>query len=341
MSHDIDLSNGRENFAYAGAKPWHRLGTEVPGLMTAREALVAGGTDYDVEIRPLWAGDNADADKALPCLAVPGHFATVRTDTNATLGVVGNRYSVVQNRDAFSFFDAALGEDAAAIECVGSLNGGRRAFMLARIPGIVEVVPGDPLQRFLLFSNSFDGSSAVEILFTIIRVVCANTEQAALSAAKMEAGERKKTGATPNRVSIRHTAAATDRLAAAHLVLDNEREYFKRIRAAFSYMAKRDVGRAEVASFVRDLFPGKLDVETGKVTVSTKTRKRRQAVVKAFEESPGSDVAGTTAWGLYNAATYFVDHERSLPKGSDSWEASTVGSGVGLRQSAFDLALAL
>ena len=106
-------------------------------------------------------------------------------------------------------------------------------------------------------------------------------------------------------------------------------------------MAKRDVGRAEVASFVSTLFPGKVDKATGKVTVSTKTRKRRQSVVRAFEDSPGSEMAGSTAWGLFNAATYFIDHERNLPASTDAWEASVTGSGVGLRQSAFDLALAL
>jgi phage/plasmid-like protein (TIGR03299 family) len=325
MSHDIDMSNGRANFAHAGRKAWHGLGIAVPGLMTAREALVAGGVDYEVEKRPLWAEENG-----LATLAIPGHFATVRTDTNQPLGVVGSRYEVVQNRDALSFFDPALGEGAAAIDSVGSLAGGKRAFMLAKIPEVVEIVPGDAVERYLLFSNSHDGSSAVEVLFTPVRVVCQNTLSAALSDAK-----RKKAG----RVSIRHTAGAKERLEAAHEVLGQEREYFKRIKAAFVYLAKRDLGRAEVASFVRDLFPGKL--VDGKVKVSTKTRNRRKAVVNAFEQSPGSDMAGTTAWGLFNAATYFIDHERSLPESTDAWEASVVGSGVGLRQSAFDLALAL
>jgi phage/plasmid-like protein (TIGR03299 family) len=295
--------------------------------MTAREALVAGGVDYEVEKRPLWAEENG-----LATLAIPGHFATVRTDTNQPLGVVGSRYAIVQNRDALSFFDPALGEGAASIDSVGSLAGGKRAFMLAKIPEVVEIVPGDAVERYLLFSNSHDGSSAVEVLFTPVRVVCQNTLSAALADAK-----KKKAG----RVSIRHTAGAKERLEAAHEVLGQERDYFTRIKAAFQYLAKRDLGRAEVASFVRDLFPGKLDAETKKITVSTKTRNRRKAVVKAFEESPGSDMAGSTAWGLYNAATWFIDHERNLPEGSDPWEASVVGSGVGLRQSAFDLALKL
>jgi phage/plasmid-like protein (TIGR03299 family) len=295
--------------------------------MTAREALVAGGVDYEVEKRPLWAEENG-----LATLAIPGHFATVRTDTNQPLGVVGSRYAIVQNRDALSFFDPALGEGAASIDSVGSLAGGKRAFMLAKIPEVVEIVPGDAVERYLLFSNSHDGSSAVEVLFTPVRVVCQNTLSAALADAK-----KKKAG----RVSIRHTAGAKERLEAAHEVLGQERDYFTRIKAAFQYLAKRDLGRAEVASFVRDLLPGKLDAETKKITVSTKTRNRRKAVVKAFEESPGSDMAGSTAWGLYNAATWFIDHERNLPEGSDPWEASVVGSGVGLRQSAFDLALKL
>ena len=328
--HNIDKSNGRENFAYAGKKPWHELGTEVPGLMTVREALVAGGLDYEVEKRPLFACSEQD-EGSLPSILVEDHYATVRTDTQQPLGVVGSRYRVVQNRDALSFFDPALGEEAAAIECVGALDSGRRAFMLAKIPEVVEVVPGDPVERYLLFSNSHDGSSAVEVLFTPIRVVCQNTLSAALS------GKKKRKG----RLSIRHTASAKKRLEAAHEVLDNEREYFGRIRSAYEYLAKRDVGRAEVAKFVSELFPGKLDKDSGKLRVPTKTRKRRQAVVRAFEESPGSDIAGKTGWGLFNAATWFIDHERPLPEASDRWEASVIGSGANLRQKAFDLALAL
>ena len=325
--HEIDMSNGRENFAHAGRKAWHGLGIAVAGLMTVREALIAGGVDYEVEKRPIWAEDNGFAT-----VAVPGHFATLRTDTMQPLGVVGSRYEVVQNRDALSFFDPALGENAAAIDCVGSLAGGKRAFILAKIPEIVEIVPGDAIERYLLFSNSHDGSSAVEVLFTPVRVVCQNTLSAALSGTK-----RGKAG----RVSIRHTAGAKERLEAAHEVLAQEKDYFGKIHGAFEYLANTEVNRAQVASFVRDLFPAKADKTTGKTKVSTKTRKRRQALVKAFETSPGADMAGNTAWGLYNAATWFIDHERALPEGSDAWEASVVGSGVGLRQSAFDLALAL
>jgi hypothetical protein len=100
MSHDIDNTTGRDAFAYAGAKPWHGLGVAVPGLMTVQEALVAGGVDWDVVKRPIYAEDAA----GLPCLKLPSHFATVREDTGAILGVVGAGYEVVQNRDALSFF---------------------------------------------------------------------------------------------------------------------------------------------------------------------------------------------------------------------------------------------
>lgn len=333
MSHEIDRSNGRANFAFnsEGGKPWHRLGVAVPGLMTVSEALTAGGLDFEVTKRPIFVAESDD-EFALPSIRIPRHFATVRTDSNEPLGVVGANYTVVQNRDALKVFDPLFGEGQAIIETVGSLKGGRRAFMLAKVPEVVEIVPGDAIERYLLFSNSHDVSSAVEILFTPVRVVCQNT----LSVAIGEAKERR-TG----RVSIRHTASARARLETVGNLLDAERDYFKRIRAAYAYMAKRDVKRADVAAFVSGLFPGKVDKDSGKVKVSTKTRKRRQDVVKAFEESPGSDKAGDTGWGLFNAATWFIDHERKLPKGSDQWEASVIGSGVDLRQKAFDLALAL
>lgn len=344
MAHMIESD---KEFAYAGmaegketVRPWHGLGKRVPGLMTVAEALHMGGLDFDVELRKLYANDGTE-ETSIPAIPVEGNFATVRKDNNKILGVVGSRYRPVQNVAALNFFDSAIGEGAAAIETVGALEGGKRIFMMARIPEMVEIVPGDPIERFLLFTNSHDGRSGVECLFTPIRVVCNNTLTASLSNSEKENEVRSKKGLDPCRVSVRHTRKAEERLALAKDILASEGSYWQRVQGAFRYMAKNDVTRQQVEAFVADLFPSEVD-EEGKI--STRSANIREKVIRAFESSPGAQSAGSTAWGLYNAATFYLDHEYGSDKKTPGqrFESSLFGqTGPKIRQKAFDLAMAL
>jgi len=331
MSHDIAKLDGRDAFAYAGERPWHGLGIQVPGLMTTAQAIVAGGLDWEVKKVPLMLND-------ITMQVVHGHYATVRfgPETNEDgdlrripLGIVGERYTVVQNREAFGFFDAALGEGAAAIETVGALGNGERIFAMARIPGDFEITAGDPLERYILLHTSHDGTTPLEALFSIVRVVCNNTLQAALRGAKQT-------------VRIRHTQSVTDRVKQAHKVLCDSDAYWTRIQDAYKAMALRDMSALDVITFLENLFPGKLtkDKDTDKMveTVSGKARNAREKVLNLFEgHAKGSEEAGTSAWGLYNAVTEYVDHERSIRSTTDPWESSTFGTGADLRQKAFKL----
>ena len=322
--HNIDMTQSKPAFAGVGKRAWHGLGKVMDKPMTVLEALQAGGQDYEVEKRPLLTTLGSDAHQE-----IPGHYATVRTDSEDVLGVVGSKYTIVQNRDALSFFDPALGENAAAIETVGALDGGRKTFMMAKIPEIIEIAPGDPVERYLLFTNSHDGTSSINCLFTGTRVVCQNTLQVALKGAR-------------SKVAIRHTRSAKTRLESVHEILAQSENYWTRVRAAFAYMAKRSVSTTEVDTFMENLFPATVNAK-GKVAVSTRNQNQRDAVLRAFEESPGATFQGArgTAWGLFNAVTYWIDHERSLKSGSDRWEASVTGSGKALRQKAFELATSL
>lgn len=327
MVADLDMTKETPAFAYAGSRPWHGLGVAVDKPMTVLEALVQGGQDYDVEKRPLFTSTSEFGPFNGERQLIEDHYATVRTDSEDVLGVVGKQYTVVQNREALSFFDPALGSGAAGIETVGALRGGRRTFMLARIPEVIEIAPGDPVERYLLFTNSHDGSSAINCLFTGTRVVCSNTLQIALQGAK-------------SAVKIRHTKSAKARLEQAHELLAQSENYWTRVRAAFAYMSKRQVSKAEVDQFLDDLFPATVSAE-GVEKVSTRRKGQRGQILEAFETSPGADLAKGTAWGLFNAVTYWIDHQRSLKSGSDRWEQSVTGSGVAVRQKAFNLASSL
>jgi len=318
----------KQTFTSASSRPWQGIGTTVQTVMKVSEALLLGGLDWNVEKRPIFAGDSAGKDSFPTSTPINNHFATVRSDNQSVLGIVGNRYEVVQNVAAFDFFDSAVGEGTACIDTVGSFGGGRKVFMLASIPEVVEPFPGDPIQRFLLFTNSHDGSSCVHVLFTNVRIICQNTLSTAIKTAKRS-------------VSIRHTQGAVGRLKQAHLILAQEEQYWKRLKGAYQYLQRRDVNREDVAKFVTEMFPGKLDKKSGETKVSTITKKRRQAVVKAFETAPGQDLAGTNAWGLFNGLTYWLDHERELSKDSNLWESSVLGSGDKIRQRGFDYLIGL
>ena len=314
----IDNSTGEAAFAHntQSGRPWHNLGKAVPGAMTVQEALKLGGCDFIAEKRRICT---ADDDK----VGDPDHSMVIRLDTMKSLGVVGSRYKVVQMKDALDFFDDAIGEGAAAIDTVGMMNKGRTGFLLAKLPECVEIVPGDVVEKYLLFSNSFDGSSPIMCLFTGTRVVCQNSLHAAIKGSK-------------NAVRIRHTKNAKHRLKLVKHILNENESYWQRLTAALRYFQKRDVTRKEVEAFTEALFPGK-EQEDGTFTVSTRTENRRSEVVEAFETSPGYTFAGKSAYGLYNAVTYLIDHETSIRKGTDRWEQSITGSGEKLRQNAFNL----
>ena len=174
------MSANVESMMYHGERPWHKLGKPLDHPATATEAITAAGLDWSVTLSPCYAGgegDEVDAPKYLP---IAGKRAVVRTDRQLAIGVVGTRYRPIQNTDAFGFFDAVVGEGKAIYETAGSLNDGRRIWMLARVPGDIWVADEDNVKKYLLLCNSHDGGSPLRALFTPIRVVCENTLRAAL-----------------------------------------------------------------------------------------------------------------------------------------------------------------
>ena len=115
VAHELNIENGQVALAYAGERPWHSLGTKVPGHMTAQEALVAGRLDWRVNVQKIHAESGA---------SIPTHFATVREDTGNVLGVVKGRYHVVQNAELADFLGGIFGQASAVVETVGALRKG-------------------------------------------------------------------------------------------------------------------------------------------------------------------------------------------------------------------------
>jgi len=325
MAHELSFHEGKAEMCYAGARPWHGLGVEVPGLMKTEEALRAAHLSWGLKKERIMAeGDMSFINDA---------FVIRRDDTLAHLGIVGDRYTPISNAEAFQFFDGVLGEAQAQIETAAALHGGAKVFMLARLPEITEVVKGDIMEQFLLVSTTHDGSSATEVMFTNVRVVCQNTLTAALRGQK-------------NRLKIRHTANYKERMAQAEATLKASKAYWSKYAEMAQHLAATSVSRVEVGAFMDAMFPLKSKEEGN----DSRAEKARAKVEALLENGMGTDIPGVkgSAWGLYNAYSEYVQYGRQVngvtdeaAKTAKRWENIVFGSFGDDLQKALDQCLAL
>lgn len=162
-----------ETMFYVRKTPWHGLGTRVMEAPDSKEALALAGLDWEVIQEPIYTEKNE---------AIEGYKANVRDSDRKVLGVVSERYKIVQNQEAFAFTDGLLGEGV-RYETAGSLQNGKRVWILARLPQ-EYIISGERITPYLVFFNSHDGTGAIKVALTPIRVVCQNTLNLALTTAK-------------------------------------------------------------------------------------------------------------------------------------------------------------
>lgn len=316
MPHNLNVTNGAPSMMYVGETPWHRLGTRLDKPATSEEAIRAAGLDFTVEKFHLETSpDN---------LPVGSHFATVRTDTMEVLGVVGSRYEPIQNKDAFTTFDALVGEGEAIYHTAGALGKGERIWLLAKLPDYIRVNGNDIVEKFLLLVNSHDGSGAVRVRLTPIRVVCENTLSLALSGAEQE-------------VHIRHTLNAKEKLKEAHEILGLTNKLYEQLDAIFNRMSETKVEHPTLTEYVKTVFP-----EDSESKDRSWVRKVHDTVFELAESGKGAETARGTVWGAYNAVTEFVDHYRHT-RGDENHRLKSVwfGSGERIKRNAFRIATAL
>jgi phage/plasmid-like protein (TIGR03299 family) len=343
MTANIAKIDGKDATAWTGAMPWHKLGTKLPGLLTPEQALIAASCNYEVVKVELGVVDSGCPEYY--GIQIPNTFSTGRLgpelmDDGVTPqfipfeGSVKGRYTIVQNIQAFNFLTPALGKDIAYLETVGALGNGEKTWAMAKLPDTFEALPGDPIQQYILIANSHDGTGSILACMTPVRVVCQNTLSMAIS------------GAT-HLVKIRHTKSANKRVDQLHKLLEASDNYWERLKEAFKTLQMRDMTQLEVIDFIETMFPGKREKVNGVEvdTVPTKTANMRTAVLSLFEgNAQGSDKAGRTHYGMFNAYTEWLDGtnpseslRRSIRKTSNYWEASMFGSGVNKRQDAYNM----
>lgn len=280
------------------------MGTELPNLATAAEAIQAANLGWTVEKEPvITAGGMTLADK----------FITVRSDTSEPLGVVGSQYSVLQNAHAFDFFDAVTQDPhGPKYETAGSLWNGRKVWMLAKMPDMMEVVPGDDVAPYILLSNSHDGSSAIRIQFTPIRVVCQNTLNMA------HAGKERG-------FKVRHSGDVILKVSQAQDALGIIRHTVAETLDLYKALANTTPSKDQVDAVLAQLFPD---------TKTDRAKLQRERVLSLAEAGLGNGnvkVRGT-AWALYNGVTELVDHVNNAGSKRDDakdMRLNSIGLGSG------------
>lgn len=332
MAHNINFNEQTGKHAFFSTKQpaWHGLGTIVQDYPTSAQAIGFAGLDYTVAKAPLFA-KGADP---LVSFAVPDQYATMRTDNNAVFGVVGKDYQIVQNADAFAFFDAIVGGgEGIMYETAGALGNGERIFITAKLPGYIRVGNGDDVtEKYIFLTTSHDGSGSITAAFTPVRIVCQNTLNAALRSAS-------------NVVRIRHTAGAKERLEQAHKVMGVADTLSVQLEGIFNNWAEVKIQDNDVKKLIQfALCPNKETFDLLKKGAADElSAVYKNACEAAFEYAMADDTqlmptTKGTLFGAYNAVTGYYQNVRSFKTGEDKVKSILLGGTAQIRgQKAFDL----
>jgi phage/plasmid-like protein (TIGR03299 family) len=297
--HGLDTSRGQVAL-YSSVPAWHQLGNVVPGGTShVDEVLTLGGIDFDVIRRPVEYRTRLDGTYRL----LPDTFVTTRSDTGAGLGVVGGRYEVLQNADAFAFLQQLVDRYDVIWESAGAVRGGRRVFVSLRLPDTVTIDAGgiaDQIIPFVVALNSHDGSSPFQVVVTPWRPVCRNTERFALRDAV-------------SRWSVRHTRSVRDRVDEARRTLGLSLSYFEQFAAEEETLAQTDMTVADFRRLVDQLWQPPADDANQRTT--TNHRRRLDQLTGLWESTTGQ--LGATAYAAERAITEFTDWKQTIrPAGS-------------------------
>jgi phage/plasmid-like protein (TIGR03299 family) len=327
MAHMIEE---HDSMLSVGNKPWHGLGTVIPESVSAFEAQRLAALTWETYKTPLTftAPDGGQRP-------VPGSFAIVRDDLDLPLGVVGECYQPYQNSEMFGFMDRFCQIAGTFIETCGSLRNGRNVWALARAGG-AEYVKGDPIDKYFLFKNSFDGSSGIEICYTDVRVVCNNTLTAALGRAK-------------NRHVVYHTRNVSALVSEVEEALAAQRAHDEAMGRAMGLLAGKALAQEDIARLTARLVSDAPEKGVLEFDLEAAALKKRAAILilELAESGKGTDIPGVrgTAYGWLNAVTEYADHYRAFKAGDrdpneSRFESVLMGGASRLKQQALELALA-
>ena len=304
-----------ETMFYVREAPWHGLGVRVESALNSADALEMSGLNWNVTQKPIMTTSGN---------LIPGYKANVRDTDNRVLGVVTDRYRVVQNSEAFAFTDALLG-DGVKYETAGSLQDGKKIWILAKLPD-KYIIEGEQIDPYLVFSSSHDGSGSIKVAMTPIRVVCQNTLNLAL-------GTARRSWST---IHIGDLAAKMDE---AHNTLLLAEKYMGRLGMEFSRLSKIKLSDQKVMEYIDLLLP--MDEQPTDIHRKNITR-IREDMKRRYFNAPDLRNVGKNAYRFINAVSDYATHAKPLRETANYQEnmfAKTV-EGNPLIDKAYELVLA-
>jgi len=325
MAHELNINNGKASFFSVKEKPWHGLGKILENCPNSAEAIKLAGLDFEV--------GKAEISCTVPNFGitnVPNKYATFRKDNGCVFGVVGERYEIVQNKDAFTFFDAIVGEGAAIYETAGCLYDGQVIFITAKLPDYIKVGNDDLIEQYLFLTASHDGSKAIQAAFTPQRIICSNT---------LNIGLRN----CSNKVSIRHTSNASQKLKEAYKVMGISKKMAENLNTVFNAMSKVKITDEQLRQFITSVMaPPKKEIVTQMEFELSK--KSLNVISDCYAYAMTSDTQQTettrgTLWGAYNSITGYFQNMKQWKNEEDKLVSIMDGTAQNYGQIAFELAL--
>ena len=362
MAHELTIrEDGIVEAFYGNNQPaWHKLGKVVDGSLTAKEAIAAAGLNWKVKAAPVLMENHKREsvrhfNEFIPrTTEFKNRFITYREDNDKMLGIVSNRYEIVQNEDAFNFVDSLAVEGGLKFDSAGSMKDGKKVWMMAKFPKEFAITPDDVNYNYLAIYNSHDGSTPIMIIPTTVRIVCWNTLQIAVSKARMQG----------TLVRLKHTNNITFKLEEVRSTLGLLSSELQQANNLLLNLSSIKVYQDDVSKYIDAMFPlptvpdEHLKMPGSSMPVMTfdedslsykKQKKVQEQIEYNFYDDPKQKTKATknTAYGLLNAVTQYVDHQKNVngtaesTKNRNRMESAWLGHGVNFKQKALQTAESL
>jgi phage/plasmid-like protein (TIGR03299 family) len=287
MSHEVEMVNGVAQMAYAGETPWHGLGTKVAPDLSPIQIMSKAGLDWSVEKETMTTASGVE---------IEGKKALVRSSDNKVLDVVGDGWNPVQNETAFEFFSEYTLAGDMEMHTAGSLKGGQMVWALAKIKESFDILGGDQVDSYLLFSNPHKYGKAIDVRFTPIRVVCNNT-------LSMSLGEKVANSVTLNHRNEFNPAMVKEQMGIAS-------EKFAKYKEMAEFLSTKRFSMDALVQYYNEVFPrtyqGKKDVQ---VKTFSDLSSNGQKAYSFLETQPGANYGEGSWWQALNSVTYLTDHK--------------------------------
>lgn len=318
MSANLNFNEEKQQYAVFTTKPaWHGLSQVVSEAQTSEQAIKLACLDYEVQKHPI----------SVLGQEIPGKYGTIRMDTMQPLGVVGERYTVMPNEKAFDFVDEIVGSKEAIFETAGALGNGERIFLTCKLPEKLVVGLDDVADNYFFLTNSHDGSSAIELLFTQVFVCCSNTVREAL-----RSGKRKQ--------SVRHTMNYNSRLLKAADFMGITRARITEMQETFEAFRKVNITDEQLRKFI-ELAMKPPKEEISEEEYSTKFENKVQTILEYGLTDPAQLIVERKGnlWGAVNAISGYYNNVVEYDTPEDKVKQIMYNTGNRNINKAFNLAM--